>query len=74
MGEINAMCTKSTMHELIFRGDRSDSRILSLSLRYHDNSITRSGDIAKTLGFKPVGQIGAPTNFVHNAGRYLRSP
>ncbi|MGK0298337.1 MAG: hypothetical protein ACI9XC_001956 [Gammaproteobacteria bacterium] len=23
MGEINAMCTKSTMHELIFRGDRS---------------------------------------------------
>jgi hypothetical protein len=49
-------------------------RILSLSLRYHDNSITRSGDIAKTLGFKPVGQIGAPTNFVHNAGRYLRSP
>ncbi len=32
----------------------------------------RLGDIAKTLGIKPVGQIGAPTDFVQNAGRYLR--
>ena len=35
-------------------------------------SMARPGDIVKTLGIKPVGQIGAPTVFVHNAGRYLR--
>ncbi|MGK0298500.1 MAG: hypothetical protein ACI9XC_002122 [Gammaproteobacteria bacterium] len=30
MGEINAMCTKSTMHELIFRGDRSGPVLISM--------------------------------------------
>jgi hypothetical protein len=27
--------------------------------------LARSGDIAKALGFKPVGQIGAPTDLLH---------
>jgi hypothetical protein len=36
------------------------------------NILVQPEDIAKTLGIKPVGQIGAPADIFQYAERYLR--